>query len=125
MYQILSYLLLVVDIVVGGWCALAYVTREPLGWTVFKTLVYLIILTIAGVITYTGFQATKIEPTDKNVLEELEFKRQGMNRFGEHGQRDKSGRFKFFCSVCDSHVSDRSKHCKTCNRCVDTFDHHC
>ena len=31
----------------------------------------------------------------------------------------------FYCSICQSHVIEGSKHCQICNRCTYQFDHHC
>ena len=33
--------------------------------------------------------------------------------------------FNYFCSDCCIDVPLRAKHCKTCNKCIATFDHHC
>ena len=32
---------------------------------------------------------------------------------------------KQFCTVCNTHVKPRTKHCGQCNRCAEIFDHHC
>ncbi len=34
-------------------------------------------------------------------------------------------KLRHFCVLCNTHVMGRTKHCGTCNRCVDMFDHHC
>eukprot|EP00232_Nephroselmis_pyriformis_P006826 CAMPEP_0182883704 /NCGR_PEP_ID=MMETSP0034_2-20130328/18545_1 /TAXON_ID=156128 /ORGANISM="Nephroselmis pyriformis, Strain CCMP717" /LENGTH=247 /DNA_ID=CAMNT_0025016853 /DNA_START=176 /DNA_END=915 /DNA_ORIENTATION=- len=31
----------------------------------------------------------------------------------------------YFCVLCQVKVRKRSKHCRTCDKCVDIFDHHC
>ena len=31
----------------------------------------------------------------------------------------------FECAICLTNVSKTAKHCRSCNRCVDDFDHHC
>lgn len=30
-----------------------------------------------------------------------------------------------YCHVCDVHVTEKAKHCSSCNKCVYSFDHHC
>ena len=33
--------------------------------------------------------------------------------------------YEYECEICATHVHNSAKHCGTCNRCVDGFDHHC
>ncbi len=30
-----------------------------------------------------------------------------------------------YCDICRSYVNKSSRHCRTCARCVENFDHHC
>jgi len=30
-----------------------------------------------------------------------------------------------YCHVCDVHVTEKAKHCSSCNKCIYSFDHHC
>ena len=30
-----------------------------------------------------------------------------------------------FCNLCNMYVSEQTKHCKSCDRCCEGFDHHC
>jgi palmitoyltransferase len=30
-----------------------------------------------------------------------------------------------YCHVCSVHVTEKAKHCSSCNKCVYSFDHHC
>ena len=31
----------------------------------------------------------------------------------------------FYCNICGVHVTDKAKHCSSCNKCIYSFDHHC
>ena len=57
------------------------------------------------------------DPTDRSVLYSRELLKKGI--VPERGSR------KFYCEVCESYVNERTKHCGSCNRCVELFDHHC
>ena len=30
-----------------------------------------------------------------------------------------------YCHVCSVHVTEKAKHCSSCNKCIYSFDHHC
>lgn len=75
-------------------------------------------------VSYLAYMATVIDPTDEVVLRERERKRKNL-LVQPHD---------YYCSQCDSHVSEKAKHCKACDRypthsshhrCVHDFDHHC
>ncbi|GFS38150.1 DHHC-type zinc finger family protein [Actinidia rufa] len=46
-------------------------------------------------------------------------------RKDEHILRQQSGEDGFFCTLCHAEVRKFSKHCRSCDKCVDGFDHHC
>lgn len=69
---------------------------------------------------------TSIDPSDDNCLRmrndpslALEpvatFDRAHHRHVIEHG----------FCHICRCNVSEKAKHCRPCNKCVQNFDHHC
>lgn len=37
----------------------------------------------------------------------------------------KEGEEQYYCVICQVHVHKHSKHCRSCDRCVEGFDHHC
>lgn len=67
--------------------------------------------------TCLGLYLTLSDPTDPTVYKERAA-RVGNIKF------DLSP-FNTICRICDTHVQSSSKHCNTCKRCVDGFDHHC
>ena len=82
---------------------------------VFISLVY-VILTIL-VIVY-AFIAMIIDPTDPRVIYETQWKLKGQE------PKDADDLI-YYCDVCESFVHERTKHWGDCNRCCESFDHHC
>ena len=61
-----------------------------------------------------GFYTTYIDPTEENIAIERS-KTTGDIFFTELSK---------FCTICQCHVKDKTKHCGVCNRCTENFDHH-
>ena len=80
-------------------------------------LIGIIYAALSLAVILVGIKATLTDPTDQNVVYERKMRKLG--------QEVVDADLEYFCDVCDSFVSDRSKHCGDCNRCVDLFDHHC
>ncbi|CAK84314.1 unnamed protein product (macronuclear) [Paramecium tetraurelia] len=77
----------------------------------------LIALTILiTAIIFTCLRATLIDPTDSIVLKERNSKSKGLEFKTD---------LKTYCLICQAHVIETSKHCFSCSKCVEGFDHHC
>jgi len=58
-----------------------------------------------------------IDTTDIEIINAANFKKIGKIYDDSH--------LEYFCELCGYYVKDDTKHCKKCNNCCDTFDHHC
>lgn len=68
-------------------------------------------------VVYYWVKASNADPTDPVVL---------ANRAALMGNMPfDSSRYESMCTICSTSVGDNSKHCGSCNRCVERFDHHC
>jgi hypothetical protein len=70
-------------------------------------------------------QVFKIRPIPMFNLKEMQSKKGNLYQNLHHRIPFWKEDFSFFCSICNTHVGERSKHCGECNRCVSDFDHHC
>ena len=62
-------------------------------------------------------RATLKDPTDPAIAKQRACEKRGVAFNGDD--------YNFVCQICTGYVSDSSKHCGQCNRCVNVFDHHC
>ncbi|CAG9324202.1 unnamed protein product [Blepharisma stoltei] len=110
-YQMLSWILLILFSI--SFYAL-YLPIMPSGLFEF----YLLSFTILYLLTiFWIYLTTHGDPTDPVVLQELLAKK-------ENKPFD-SKKYSFMCTACKTHVSINSKHCGTCDKCIEGFDHHC
>ncbi|XP_075733485.1 uncharacterized protein LOC119176272 isoform X1 [Rhipicephalus microplus] len=65
--------------------------------------------------------SVSVDPADANV--------RAKNTKGPLPQFDRSKHAHVienqFCYICEVKVGNRSKHCSSCNKCIEKFDHHC
>jgi palmitoyltransferase ZDHHC1/11 len=61
-----------------------------------------------------------IDPADDSVKHLQSLPRIDVDRDNDEHIRSES-----YCRICAVEVSEKSRHCSACNKCVDGFDHHC
>lgn len=66
---------------------------------------------------FWGVRTTFIDPLDQVVAEEINA------RICQLPFDTK--KYNQICTVCKTHVTLQSKHCGSCDKCIDGFDHHC
>uniref|UniRef100_A0A0D9W8N9 S-acyltransferase n=1 Tax=Leersia perrieri TaxID=77586 RepID=A0A0D9W8N9_9ORYZ len=53
------------------------------------------------------------------------FVKEDCRKDDEAYQQEDYGEEALFCTLCNAEVRKNSKHCRSCDKCVDGFDHHC
>ncbi|CAG9330227.1 unnamed protein product [Blepharisma stoltei] len=103
-FQIASWVVMIFHILIGILCISFLLSKEYL--IVFLLLYYstLLALLIQGLIL------TKSDPSVSIPIENIDKSPDAVN---------------YLCTICKNYVTETSKHCGSCDRCVDRFDHHC
>lgn len=68
-------------------------------------------------VMYYAISAMRCNPTDRSVLSTRQLLQKGIIP-----EKDD---LTLFWQVCEAYVHERTKHCGSCNRWVELFDHHC
>ena len=95
---------------------------QPLLWKDIASQVAIpVVFYVAAVLTSFGVYSTcSINPCDANILPRDHPRRKEKESEGAMTSADS-----IYCYVCEKGVHKSSKHCKFCQKCVTSFDHHC
>ncbi|CAI2386803.1 unnamed protein product [Moneuplotes crassus] len=105
-YQVGSWIFYFINVVSYYFIVLVSIKHHT-GLVITISAIFTILIIVVAILVTI---ATLIDPTDDIV---------------KRGKKEPSESFAFYCKICQSNVSDNSKHCGQCNRCVANFDHHC
>jgi len=86
----------------------------------FTIIIFTILTTF--VIFFTII-TTIIDPADDLLKKEI--KKKKFHEINNLHYQLEISRLEPFCIICCSNIANNSKHCKKCNKCVNSFDHHC
>ena len=85
------------------------------------TIIIFTFLTIF--VIFFAIITTMIDPADDLLKKEI--KKKKFHEINNLHYQLEISRLEPFCIICCSNIANNSKHCKKCNKCVNSFDHHC
>ena len=85
------------------------------------TIIIFTFLTIF--VIFFAIITTIIDPADDLLKKEI--KKKKFHEINNLHYQLEISRLEPFCIICCSNIANNSKHCKKCNKCVNSFDHHC
>lgn len=109
-FQVSSWAMFALDVFL--FYLLVSLSLSPAAAAILGTLFFLLL----AVVIYFAWKVTAADPSDPRTIENWQLE------FRESAEHQKPG--EALCDLCGP-VHERSKHCRSCNKCVLVFDHHC
>jgi len=113
--QILAILVILFLILMNYLTLCVNIPTNPWQWLniVLSSLIILPFLIVFIILIYT-------DPAEDEVI----YKSQGPRTDFDRHQHPHVIT-ELYCHVCSVHVTEKAKHCSSCNKCIYSFDHHC